>query len=100
MDTSISNNELANFKEKVWTTYEGISYKHKNLTDDHLINIIYHIQQVPGNLRQYRLFLELALERGLTQTDLDRAQIPHRNKSGNLVMMSYDQDKFGKTFQV
>lgn len=67
------------------------------LADDHLINIIDHIQKLDWfDSNQASLFLELANSRGLTKVDLDRAQIPHLNQDGNLVMMSYDSENWGQ----
>ena len=97
MDSVTIKSELENFKEQTWMNYARVKTKHKDLTDDHLINIIYHIQHLDWfDKNQIRLFIELANSRGLTQMDLDRAQIPHRNKDGNLVMMSYNYENWGQ----
>ena len=73
-------------EEYEWITHEGKKIKLKDLTDDHLANILHWKKECLGeeiwNDPLYDILLKMVKDRGLMPEYLDRAQIPYRNKRG------------------
>lgn len=77
------------FKENTWTTAYGDVIKFKDLTDNHLINLVYHCEKYRHCSGLTPWLMLLVKSRGLTQVDLDRAQIPH-TRDGKKMMWNYE----------
>lgn len=88
----INGPSFQNFLNRHWITYDNKAIKHKDLTNDHLINIIGHQNHLNHNSYSNINYIALACSRGLTQADLDRFQIPHLNKDGKLCVMDYENN--------
>ena len=80
--------ELQQFVEKTWTSIHG-PLKIKDMTDDHIINVIGHLALRNQYDYYYWNFMELSRSKGITSEDLKRFQIPHRDENGHLVMLNY-----------
>ena len=70
------------FLESIWMTHTKKRIKIKDLKDTHLANIIDFLKDMSDNKLSHQL-IRLAVERGLTDKFLDRAQIPYKNENGN-----------------
>ena len=72
-------------RETKWGTYDGRRIKIKDLDDDHLVNIIFHVQQ--GNCLRDKflgILLQEAKLRGLSDKFVNNGQVPHISKQGGL----------------
>ena len=70
-----------------WTDSYGRKTLIQNLEDTHLANIINYLKQSEDNRKEMLPILELEANRGLSQTFLERAEIPHKNPKTNQWML-------------
>lgn len=99
-DSNLQEHEKFRTTQK-WMSYDNKITLIKDLSNEHLINIIGHCGLVDGYSIKYRnhLINEFCF-RKLPKEDLKKFQIPHIDQNGNTVLMSYDKDTLYQTYSV
>ena len=77
-----------------WKTADGRQIRFKNLTDTHLANIIDFIKRGIGKNEVSDYLETLAKKRGLSNSFLERAQIPYKNRKGKWEIWSFTSNNF------
>lgn len=102
----LKNEKVLSLHEKFrntssWVSYDGKRRVIKDISDEHLVNIIGHNFKI--NYYNERFQNSLIFEffyRGLCLQMLKKFQIPHVNQNGEKVIMSYEETSLFQTIKL
>lgn len=74
-----------------WKTYDGRQLTAKEMSDDHLTNVIYHIVKLNLSQQMLRECLEEFIKRNLNIQKFEQCPIPFINKNGKKMQWNYQK---------
>lgn len=93
-------------RRTIWKTHDRRQIPLNELEDTHLANILHWIWKHPDiyPIELLRVLQDMALDRGLSQAFLDRAEIPWKNADGkwclNCAVLEPDEPQYTEATQV